>query len=99
MSEPVLLGRDEFVQRMLAFKAAQRRQKKPSCQKKPRKAGSGRPRPVVRDDGVRFATITEALVAAGYARTGCSNARARIDDGATWRDGHVYEWDDGGGDR
>ena len=85
MSEPRILGREEFVERMMARRAAQRRGK-------PKKSGCGRARPLVRDDGVRFRTMAEALAAAGYAKSGCAQARCRIDAGKAWRDGHVYEW-------
>ena len=46
----------------------------------------------MRDDGVRFESVADALVVSGYAPGGGSAARKRIDGGMTWRDGHVYEW-------
>lgn len=118
-SEARVLGREEFVRRMLARKASQRannaeigtktggeaqavRKAAKRARKSPRLPGDGSerrgstPRPVVRDDGKFFRTLTEALEAAGYAPGGCTTARDRIDAGRTWKDGHVYAWSEVG---
>lgn len=86
-----VLSKEEFVSRFLVARAKKAR--KPKGAAKPKPCRYKPPTiPVVRDDGVRFESVVDALVASGYAPGGGSAAKKRIDKGMTWRDGHVYEW-------
>lgn len=85
------LSKEEFVSRFLVARAKKARKPKGAAKPKPCRY-TPPTKPVVRDDGVHFASVADALVVSGYAPGGGSAARKRIDGGMTWRDGHVYEW-------
>lgn len=85
------LSKEEFVSRFLVARAKKSRRPKGAAKPKPCRY-TPPTKPVVRDDGVCFESVADALVVSGYAPGGGSAARKRIDGGMTWRDGHVYEW-------
>ena len=85
------LSKEEFVSRFLVARAKKARRPKGAAKPKPCRYKPPT-RPVVREDGVRFESVVDALAVSGYAPGGGSAARKRIDGGMTWRDGHVYEW-------
>ncbi len=86
-----VLSKEEFVSRFLVARAKKARRPKGAAKPKPCRYKPPTI-PVVRDDGVRFESVVDALVVSGYAPGGGSAAKKRIDKGMTWRDGHVYEW-------
>lgn len=86
-----VLSKEEFVSRFLVARAKKARRPKGAAKPKPCRYKPPTI-PVVRDDGVRFESLADALAVSGYAPAGQSAAKKRIEVGMAWRDGHVYEW-------